>query len=95
MEAGTNHTVTGVVSVLLALVGVAILAELVSMSANTGGVLKAGGGALSQALCTALSPITGGGCGTSVSSTITYGGTIPQPHGIGTGQPGCLIGYNC
>lgn len=83
--------VTSIVTVLLALIGVAILAELLSTQSNTTGVVKAGGSAISQALCTALSPIMGGGnCGTSVTSTITFGG------GVGTGGPGpgCLLG-NC
>lgn len=86
-EAQSGHMITSIVSVLLAVIGVAVLAELLSTRANTTGVIKAGGGAISQALCTALSPIMGGGCGTSVTSTITFGGT-------GNITPGCLLG-NC
>lgn len=94
-EAQAGHVVTSIVSVLLAVIGVAILAELLSMQSNTTGVIKAGGGAISQALCTALSPIMGGGCGTSVTSTISFpgvgtGGTSNNPNG----NPACLLG-NC
>jgi hypothetical protein len=61
-----------IVTVLLAIVGVAVIAVLVSNKANTGSVLGAGGGALAQAIGCAASPVTGGSCGTSVSSSITF-----------------------
>lgn len=54
-----NQLWSGVVAVLMAIIGVAILAVLVSKNANTTGVLKAGGQAFSGALGTALSPVTG------------------------------------
>jgi membrane DNA delivery protein len=54
---------TSVVTVLLAIVGVAIIAVLVSRNANTAGVIGAGGSAFSQSLGTAISPVTGGGMG--------------------------------
>ena len=66
---------TGVVSVLIAILGVAMIALLVSNKANTGNILGAGSGAFSKALCTVLSPITGGNCGggiPNVSSTISF-----------------------
>lgn len=46
-------------AILLAVVGVAILAVLVSRNANTAGVLQAGGAAFSGILGTAISPVTG------------------------------------
>lgn len=49
-----------VVSIALAIVGVALLATLVSRNANTVGVIRAGGQAFSGGLGVALSPITGG-----------------------------------
>jgi hypothetical protein len=61
-----------VVTVLLAIIGVAVIAVLVSKQANTGSVLTSGGGAISQALGCALSPVTGGSCGTSVTSSISF-----------------------
>lgn len=62
-----------IVTVLLAIIGVAVVAVLVSKQAQTGSVLGAGGGAIAQALGCALSPVTGGICGTSVSSSISFG----------------------
>lgn len=47
-----------VVTVLLAIIGVAFLAVIVSKQANTPAVLQAGSQAFSGALGTALSPIT-------------------------------------
>lgn len=49
------------VTIAVAITGVAILAVLVSKNANTAGVIKAGGSAFSQALAVAVSPVTGGG----------------------------------
>jgi hypothetical protein len=51
--------VTAVVTVLTAIVGVAIIAVLVSKNANTSAVIGAGGSAFTGALGTALSPVTG------------------------------------
>ena len=56
-----DNLITSVVSVALAIVGVAIIAVLVSKNANTAGVITASGSSFSQALGTALSPVTGGG----------------------------------
>lgn len=67
-----------IVTVLLAIVGVAIVAVLVSRQAQSGSVIGAGGGAFSQALGCALSPVTGGSCGSGnslipdVSSSISF-----------------------
>lgn len=58
-----DSLVTAVVTVLMAIVGVAIIAVLVSKNANTTGVIQAGSAGFSQSLGTALSPITGGGFG--------------------------------
>jgi len=70
----SQHTISTAVSIALALIGLAIVALLVSQQAQTPGVLKASGSSLAQALSCALSPVTGGGCGTSVTSTIHFGG---------------------
>lgn len=60
---------TAIVSILMAVIGVAIIALLVSQQAQTANVLQAGGNAFSGVLSTALSPVTGnnnllGGLGT-------------------------------
>lgn len=51
-----NSTVT----ILLAVIGIAGLAVILSRQSNTTGVLSTGGQAFSTILGTALSPITGG-----------------------------------
>lgn len=52
-----KDTIGAIVTVLLAIVGVAILAELVSKGANTPNVFTAFGDAISGMLCTALTPL--------------------------------------
>jgi hypothetical protein len=56
-----DSLITAVVTVLMAIVGVAIIAVLVSKNANTTGVISAGAAGFSQSLGTALSPVVGGG----------------------------------
>ncbi len=51
----------GIVTILLAVIGVATLAVIVSKSSNTSSVIASGGGAFSQILSAAVSPITGTG----------------------------------
>jgi len=65
----SNHTVTAGVSVLLAIIGVAIIAVLVSGGSRTGPVLGAFGEAIKKMICVALSPVTGGNCGSDVFAT--------------------------
>lgn len=55
----SDQLIAGVVTVLTAIVGVAIIASLVSNKAQTAQVLTAGGNAFSTALGTAVGPITG------------------------------------
>lgn len=55
---------TALVSILMAIIGVAIIALLLSPNAQTANVLSAGGSAFSGVLNTALSPVTGGVSGT-------------------------------
>lgn len=75
----SDQLISSVVTVLTAIVGVAIIAVLVSNKANTAGVLSAGGGAFATALEAAVSPVTG---------------QIPQsssPLGVGFGGVGSNI----
>jgi len=70
-----DQLITSVVTVLTAIIGVAIIAVLVSRQANTAGVLQAGGSAFSSALATAVSPITGGsnlGLGFGGANELSY-----------------------
>jgi PRD1 phage membrane DNA delivery len=73
-----NKAITGIVGVLLAIIGLAIIAALVSPNAQTGNVLTSGAQAIANAIRCALSPVTGAGCGVSVSSIFT---PIPQSGG--------------
>ncbi len=50
-----------VVTILVAIIGLATLAVLVSKNANTSGVITSGFKGFSQALGTAISPINNGG----------------------------------
>lgn len=54
-----NELLTSLVTVATAIVGVAILAVLVSKNAQTGSVITAAGTAFSSALNAATSPVTG------------------------------------
>ena len=81
-----EHTITGIASVLLAIVGLAVIATLISPRAKTSDVIVASGGATQQALCVALSPVTQQNCGVltpSVSSSVSF--DIP---GLIRGIPG-------
>jgi len=51
---------TSIVSIATAVVGVAILATIVSKNSNTTGVITAASQGFSGILSTALSPVTGG-----------------------------------
>lgn len=65
----SDQFLSSIVGILTAIIGVAILAVLVSRQSNTSGVIGAFGSAFSSDLATALSPITGGG-----GSTFSGGG---------------------
>lgn len=59
----SDHLITSVITVLTAIIGVAIIAVLVSRNAATSQVITSGGQAFSSVLGTALSPVTGTGFG--------------------------------
>ncbi len=59
----SEQLVTSIVTVVMAIIGVAILAVLVSNRSNTVGVINAGASGFSTALGAALSPVSGGGGG--------------------------------
>jgi len=53
-----KETIEGLVTVAVAIVGVAMIAVLVSKNANTANVLSAGGQALATGISAATGPIT-------------------------------------
>lgn len=75
-----DHIGEQIVAVLTAIIGVAIVAVIVSKRSNTSGVISSAANAFSEALSTAVSPITGGGttlAGTGGFTGYGYGG-VPQ-----------------
>lgn len=64
----SDKTITALVTIVLAIVGVAVIAVLVSKGAQTGNVFTSAGQAISNMLCVALSPVTGNSCGGGSSS---------------------------
>ncbi len=55
-----DHIIASGVAVATAIVGLAIIAVLVSRQANTSGVIQSAGSAFATDLAAAVSPITGG-----------------------------------
>jgi hypothetical protein len=73
----SSELITATASVLLAIIGVAIIAVIVSKNSNTAQVITTGGSGFASALSCALSPITGASCGSgipNVTSTISFDG---------------------
>ena len=64
-----NSITESVVTIITAIVGVAILSVLVSQRSNTAGVLSAGGSAFANALSAATGPVTGAVTAPNVGST--------------------------
>lgn len=63
-----DHVQLGV-SVITAIIGLAIVAVILSTKSATSGVIQAAGGALGGLLQVAVSPITGGGASGTVTPT--------------------------
>lgn len=73
----TDQLISGIVTVATAIVGIAILAVLVSRQSQTPQVLSAAGSAFSNAIGAAVSPITG------QSSPLLTGGGAPGYPNLG------------
>jgi hypothetical protein len=69
-----EHDFWGTLSAVgLGIIGVAVLAVVVSRNSNTAGVVTATGNAFSQSLGVAVSPVTGsGGAGSSIGTLSTF-----------------------
>jgi len=63
----------GVVTIAVAIIGVAVIAVIVSKNANTSQVIQASGGAFAQALSAATAPVTGTSMGMG-SFPMSYNG---------------------
>jgi hypothetical protein len=71
-----NQLVNSVVTVATAIIGVAIIAVLVSKNANTTGVISSASSGFSQALSVAESPVTGSSSGLGSGFPGGGGGSI-------------------
>lgn len=68
-----ERLITSVAWIVMSIIGVAIVAVLVSKQSSTAGVLGSIGTELSCSIGTAVSPITGAaGCSPNVTSNISY-----------------------
>lgn len=70
-----SQLINSMVTVAVAIIGVAIVAVLVSKNANTTGVIQSASQGFSGALGTALSPVTGSSSGLGSLSNWTSGGS--------------------
>lgn len=57
----SDSVITGIITILTAVIGIAIVSVLVSKQADTANVLTAGGKAFGGILTAALGPVSGGG----------------------------------
>ncbi len=64
----SDNLVTAIVSIVLAIIGLASLATILSPNAQTSNVIKAGSGGLAQDIQAATSPLSGGLGGMSAPS---------------------------
>lgn len=81
-----DHTITSIVTVATAIVGLAIVAVLVSKNAQTGTVIQSATSGFASDLSAAVSPVTGGG-GFGVGTQAGFGGFS------GSGSPSGSFGY--
>lgn len=74
-----DKLIESVTSIAVAIVGIAIIAVLVSRQANTSGVIGSAGSALAQDIGAAVSPVTGSSPFTSATGALGSfsGGTSP------------------
>lgn len=70
-----------VTTILAGIIGVAIIAVLVSQKSNTSGVFAAAGGAFSNALSAAVSPVTGNSAAPNVNAGSSTNGFNPGSGG--------------
>jgi hypothetical protein len=80
-----NEVLRDLTTVLMAIIGVAILALLVSKKSNTTGVINSSSSAFNSALGTAESPVTGYDPGPPIYSQSGFLGTSFQIPELGAG----------
>lgn len=68
----SDNLTTGIVTVVMGIIGIATIAVIVGNKAQTAGVIGAAGGALAQNITAAVSPVTG------TAATYTQGTSSSQ-----------------
>lgn len=74
-----------IVTILAGIIGIALVAVLVSQKSNTSGVFAAAGGAFSNAISAAVSPVTGNSAAPNVNAGASG-------NGFNVGSGGALLG---
>lgn len=69
----SDNLITAVVSIVLAIIGLASLSVVLSKNANTSGVLQSAAQGLSTDIGAAVAPIGGGGLGSLSMPTLSAG----------------------
>lgn len=78
----SDSLVTAIVSIVLAIIGLASLSVILSKNAQTGQVIQAASGGLAQDIGAATAPVTGGGLSLGMGS---YGGNLGSGLSLGNG----------
>jgi hypothetical protein len=77
-----NNVIEPIVTISLAIVGLATLAVLVSRNANTAGVLTAYGQTFSSMVAAATAPVTGNAANPSAFNTSLLSGFSPYGYAL-------------
>jgi hypothetical protein len=80
-----NEVMKDLTSVLMAIIGVAILAVLVSRQSNTTGVINSASSAYNTGLATAMGPVTGYSPGAPIYANSGGFGSLFANEGSGAG----------
>lgn len=66
----STELTSAIIVILTAIIGVAIIATLVSPQAQTSNVIKSGGSVLTSLLSTAINPFSGSNSGSTIASNL-------------------------
>lgn len=70
----SDHLIASIVTVMTAIIGVAIIAVLVSQKAQTSSVISSAGNAFANDLTAAVAPVTGASASVNTGSNSGFGG---------------------
>lgn len=83
-----------VVTIVAGIIGIALVAVLVSQKSNTSGVFAAAGGAFSNAISAAVSPVTGNSAAPNVNAGTSQNGFFAGSGGSLLGGGGNTLSLN-